>query len=108
MTKVLSRRTLLKGAGVALALPWLDAMGGKAYLGFHGALFDYEPVSGRFTELASSRSLAPPRHEPEHRLVGYTGLAGDPPQAPVSNQRGATGRHALVEGLTLITKGGCR
>jgi len=27
MTKVLSRRTLLKGAGVALALPWMDAMG---------------------------------------------------------------------------------
>jgi hypothetical protein len=26
MTKVLSRRTLLKGAGVAMALPWLDAM----------------------------------------------------------------------------------
>lgn len=26
MTKVLSRRTFLKGAGVALALPWLDAM----------------------------------------------------------------------------------
>ena len=26
MTKVLSRRTLLKGAGVAVALPWLDAM----------------------------------------------------------------------------------
>jgi hypothetical protein len=26
MTQVLSRRTLLKGAGVAIALPWLDAM----------------------------------------------------------------------------------
>ena len=26
MTKVLSRRTFLRGAGVALAVPWLDAM----------------------------------------------------------------------------------
>ena len=44
------------------SVPWLVALRGRAYLGYHGALFDYDPVSGRFTELASSSSLAPPRH----------------------------------------------